>query len=378
MASPLPPIDRSQFPVAERVAYLNTALMTPLPVAAVAAMAWDAEAASRLASDAYGERWATVERVRGQAAALLGAEPDDVAFTRNTTDGMALVAAGLDWRPGDRIVLAAGDHENTTAAWLALSHHGVAIDVVDPVGPTGSLPPEVFARVLEAGEGRVRVVAISWVQAHNGWRTDLAGLSALAHEHGALLCVDAIQALGVVPGDLVADGADAVAAGAQKWLLGPHGIGITYLAPGLREQLRPLAPGVPLPPDAGGPDPARSARAHEPGALNHTGIAGLGAALDLREESDPADAVWAWVDRLCGRLADGLAGLGATLLSDRGDGRSSLVTASVPGLDPEVVRARLAAADVVVAPRGGGVRFSVHGWNDDADVDAALAAVAAL
>ncbi len=372
-----PPLDRTQFPVAGQVAYLNTALMSPLPVAAVAAMTWDAEAASHLAAKAFGERWATLERVRGQAAVLLGAPAEDVAFAQNTTEGMALVAAGLEWRSGDRVVLAAGDHEATTGPWRARAADGVEIDLVDPVGPAGELPLDGFARALEAGGGRVRAVAVSWVQAHNGWRTDLAALADLAHEHGAWLCVDAIQGLGVVPGDLAGWGVDAAAAGAQKWMCGPHGIGVAYLAPALREHLRPLAPRYPHPPDVGGPDPATSARAHEVGALNHTGIAGLGASLELLAGAGP-DEVWAWVDGLCRRLADGLVDLGATVLSDRQGGRSSLVTAAVPGLDPEEVRARLAEADVVAAARGDGVRFSVHAWNDDDDIDAALNAVGSL
>lgn len=377
VASPSPPLDRSQFPVAGEVAYLNTALMSPLPVAAVAAMTWDAEAASHLASQVFGERWVVAERVRGQAAALLGAPPEDVAFTRNTSEGMALVAARLDWRPGDRVVLAGGDHGATTGAWRARAAEGVAIDVVDPRGPMGELPLDGFARALEAGGGRVRAVAVSWVQAHNGWRADLAALAALAHAHGAWLCVDAIQGLGVIPGDLVAAGVDVAVAGAQKWMCGPHGVGVAYLAPGVRERLRTVAPSLPLPPDAGGPDPATSARALEVGALNHTGIAGLGAALDLLAEAGP-EAVWTWVDALCRRLADGLADLGATVFSDRGDARSSLVTVAVPGVDAEDARARLAEADVIVATRGDGLRLSVHGWNDDDDIDAALAAVSTL
>lgn len=377
VVSASPPLERSQFPVSERLAYLNTALMSPLPVAAVAAMTWDAEAASHLASRAFGERWATVARVRGQAATLLGASPEDVAFTRSTSEGMALVAAGLDWRPGDRVVLAAGDHDATTGPWRARAAEGVELDLVDPVGPVGELPLDGFARALDAGGGRVRVVAVSWVQAHNGWRVDLAALADLAHEHGAWLCVDAIQGLGVVPGDLVADGVDAAVAGAQKWMCGPHGIGVAYLAPALRERLRVVAPPLLLPPDAGGPDPATSARALEVGALNHIGIAGLGAALELLAEAG-SDTLWAWVDGLCRRLGDGLADLGATLLSDRDGARSSLVTAAIPGVEPEEATARLAEADVVAAARGGGLRFSVHGWNDDDDIDAALAAVSDL
>lgn len=374
-AAPLP---RHQFPLAGEVAYLNTALMSPLPVAAAEAMAADAERAGRRGSGAYEARWAEAERVRGRAAALLGASVEDVAFVPSTTAGLGLVATGLDWRAGDRVIVASGDHPATTGPWRAQARHGVAIDEVEAAGPAGALPLDGFARALEAGRGRVRVVAVSWVQAHSGWRTDLAALAALAHDHGALLCVDAIQGVGVVPCHLAAWGVDAAAAGAQKWMLGPHGIGLAYLAPGLRERLAVAVPGAPPPPDAGGPDPGTSARAHEAGALNHAGLAGLGAALDLLAAPGP-EAVWSWVDDLARRLAEGLAALGATVRSGRdGDERSALVSVALPGLTPLEARDRLAVAGVVAAPRGEGLRFSPHAWNDRADVATALAAVAAL
>ena len=226
----------------------------------------------------------------------------------------------------------------------------------------------------------MRVVAVSWVQAHHGWRTDLAGLAGLAHDHGALLCVDAIQGLGVLPADLGAWGVDAAAAGAQKWLLGPHGIGLLAVAPALWERLRVAAPSLGSVVDGSGdgmPAFVPSARRYEGGALDHSGIAGLGAGLSLLAGAG-VDAVWAWVDHLTDRLAAGLAAAGATVLSSRGEGRSALVAATFPDREAVDVVAALAAAGVVVAARGDGVRFSPHGWNTEAEVDAAVAAVAAL
>ena len=376
-----PPLPRDQFPIAADVTYLNTALMSPLPVAAVDAMAADAALASRRASAAYDERMATAADVRRRAAALLGVAVDDVAFTRNTTQGLGVVASGLDWREGDRVLLAAGDHPSTELPWRAQVERGVTIDRVPAQGPGGALPLDAFATALDAGGGRVRVVAVSWVQAHHGWRTDLAGLAVLAHEHGALLCVDAIQGLGVLPAALGAWGVDAAAAGAQKWLLGPHGIGLLAVAPELRERLRVAAPSLGSVADDGSGDGmptfVASARRYEGGALDHSGLAGLGAGLDLLAGAG-VEAVWDWVDHLADRLAVGLAAAGATLLSSRGEGRSALVAVTVPDRGASDVMAALAAAGVVVAARGDGVRFSPHGWNTEAEVDAAVAAVASL
>lgn len=375
-----PPLPRDRFSLADGVVYLNTAVMSPLPRRAVAAMVADVEAAAEQGSSGYDVRMGEVEVVRDAAATLMGVGIDDVAFVRNTTEGLGLVAAGLDWRTGDAVVVPAADHPNTVLPWRARCDAGVEVIAVDRLGPTGTLPLDAFAAALDAGRGRVRVVAVSWVQADTGWRSDLAALARLAHAHDALLCIDAIQGLGVVPCELEAWGVDAAAAGAQKWMLGPHGIGVAYMTAHLRDRLRVLAPGASSVAEATGSTLTyrTSARRFESGAHNHTGIAGLGAGLDLLADAGP-DAVWAWVDHLATRLADGLGALGVEVVSARSNGeRSGIVTAVLPGLDPLDAVARLERLGVVVAARGPGIRFSPHAWNTTAEVDAALAAVASI
>ena len=124
--------------------------------------------------------------------------------------------------------------------------------------------------------------------------------------------------------------------------------------------------------------PVTSAARFEAGAPAHTAGAGWAAALDLLAAAGPED-VWRWVDRLADRLATGGTALGLSVVSPRtADARSALVTVAVPGVSPETVATRLAAADVVASVRHAGVRLSPAGWNDDTDVDAALAALASL
>lgn len=369
----LPPLPRDQFPVAERLAYLDTAHASPLPVAAAEAVAADAVAAGRQGSTGLDERFARLAPLRAAVAALLGPSVDaeDVALVANTTQGLGLVAAGLDWQPGDVVLVPADDHPTTILPWRAQAHRGVTVVPV----PLAGLPDAI------ASTPRVRVVALSWVQAHDGERSDLAALAGAAHAVGALLCVDVIQGAGVVPADLFAWKVDAAAAGSQKWLLGPHGIGALAVTPALRERLRlvtaskgSLAGGV----DGGPLVPVPSAARFEAGAPGHGAVAAWAAAVDLLGGAG-IDAVWAWVDRLATRLATGCAGLGLEVLSPRSDAaRSALVTIAVPGVAAADVVARLAAADVVASARGDGVRLSPAGWNDDADVDAALAALGSL
>jgi selenocysteine lyase/cysteine desulfurase len=374
-----PPLPRDQFPLAGRVAYLDTAHASPLPRVAAEAVAADARDASERGSAALETRYSRLAPLRAVVAGLLGAGVDDVALVANTTQGLGLVAAGLDWRPGDRVLVPATDHPTTVLPWRVQARHGVTVDLV-PV-PSGVSVAAALESAL-ASTTDVRVVALSWVQAHDGERTDLAALAAVAHAAGALLCVDAIQGAGVVPADLLAWGVDAAAAGAQKWLLGPHGIGALAVTPALRDRLSlvtasqtSLAEGA----DGGPIVPLGSAARFEAGAAGLAAVSGWAAAVDLLADAG-MPAVWSWVDRLASRLATGCADMGLEVVSPRSPtaARSALVTVTVPGVEPAAVGARLAAADVVVSVRKAGVRLSPAGWNDDTDIDAALTALAAL
>jgi len=382
MSDGVPPLPRSEFPIAERYRYLNHALVAPLPLTAAEAMAADIRLSAAGASTVHGQREQMVEAVRSAAAGVMGVDAEAVAFVKNTTEGLAFVANGLDWRVGDRVVVPDREYPSTLFPWLGLSDRGVIVDRVEPDGPAGTLPLEGFAATLERGDGRVRAVALSWVQFERGWRTDLDALAALCHAHEALLCVDLIQGLGVLPCDLSTWRVDFAVAGAQKWLLGPEGIGVLYVAPAHLERLRVSEPGWASVVDQEADRPAfelaPSARRFEGGTHNLTGITGMGASLDLLMTAG-LEEVWSWVDHLCDRLVSGLMELRANVLSDRSPtGRSAIVTAQLPGVDPVAAVDTLLTHGVVAKARAGGIRFSPHGWNDESDIDAALEALAVV
>lgn len=374
------PLPREQFPVADRYRYLDHAGVCAPPTVVAHAIARDASTATMFGSVAGSRRADRTEEVRARCAGLLGVPVDDVAFVKNTTEGLGFVANGLTWAPGDRVVVADREFPSTVFPWLGLRDLGVEVDLLDPVGPGWTLPPERFEEALVAGGGRVRAVVVSWVQFARGWRSDLAVLADLAHRHGAILVADVIQGLGVLPAHLAEWGVDAAMADAHKWLLGPEGIGVLYVDPSLRERLRVLEPGWASVVQRGEwgslelhLDP--SARRFEGGSYNLNGIAALGAAADLLAGAG-IDAVWAHVDDLCEGLADGLRAQGATVVSDRSPaGRSAILSATFPDTEPAVVAERLLTHGVVVAARGDAVRFAPHGWNDHDDVAAVLDAV---
>ncbi|MDP9019519.1 MAG: aminotransferase class V-fold PLP-dependent enzyme [Actinomycetota bacterium] len=367
----------------ERWAYLNHAGVTPLPAPAGEALngyARRAAGGGSLAGAGHAER---TEQVRAAAAGLMGVPVKDVAFVKNTTEGLGFVANGLAWDHGDRVVIPAQEFPSMVYPWLALRDLGVMVDTVPTRGPGRSLPVEAFAEAIAAGPPP-KVVATSWVQFGRGWRTDLPALARVCHDAGALLCADVIQGLGVVPTELEAWGVDFAMADAHKWLLGPEGIGVLYVRDRCLDLLRPLEPGwnsvvhreqwdnLDLVWDHG-------ARRLEGGSQNVAGLHALGASIDLLTAAG-VDSVWAHVDALCDRACTGLGDVaGATVLSDRSTGgRSGIVTFTLDGHDAGTVSERLLVEGVVCSPRGGGVRVSPHGYNTAEEIDRLIAAVAVV
>ena len=367
-----PPLDRSQFAVTATFRYLNHASAGVLTRAAVeAGTAFLAEHAS-LGAMGYVDWDERVERVRATAARLLGVGAADVAFVKNTTEGLSFVANGLDWRPGDRVLVADREFPSTIYPWLAQRDRGVTVDLLEPVGAGWTLPLERFADALRAHP--TRVVAVSWVQFARGFRVDLAELAALCHAHGALLCVDAIQGVGVLPAAFEAWGVDFAALDAYKWLLGPLGTGVLYVAEANRDRLRPLEPGWSSVAHRERYDHleliyADSARRFEGGTLATEAILQMGASMDLLLDAG-IDAVWRHVDGLLDHLVARVDETPATVVSDRSpSGRSAVVTLDLAGHDPDRVVDDLRATGVVCSARGDGLRVSPHGYNTRDEVD---------
>ena len=368
-----PPLDRSLFPATERWAYLNAAHTCTPPTPVVQAMAAAVERQARLGSESCEGSEAAVQEVRTKAAGLMGVPATDVAFVKNTTEGMGFVASGLDWCPGDRVLVPDGEFPSSAYPWVALQDRGVVVE---------RPAPQDLAAAIAAGPPP-KVVATSWVQAGRGWRADLAALADVAHDAGALLCVDAVQGLGVVPADLERWGVDAAAASSFKWQLGPEGAGVLYVRAEHLDRLRVLEPGWNSVADRDSYDDRHlvldpTARRLEGGTLNTSGILGVGAGLDLLMSAG-IDRIWAHVDALCDRLVDAATAAGATVVSDRSPAaRSAIVSLTVTGHDPVAVRDALLASGVVCSARAGAVRVAPHGYSTEEDVDRVAAGVAAL
>jgi cysteine desulfurase/selenocysteine lyase len=377
-ATPLP---RDQFPVTGQYCYLNHAGIAPLSRAAVDAGRRFLDDFLYRGSVGFDDWEQPIEDVRHAAATLLGVPSIDVALVKNTTEGLGFVANGLTWTEGDRVLVPNYEFPSTIYPWLSLRDRGVKVDLIEPIGPGQTLPIELFERRLR--EAPTRLVAVSWVQFSRGWRTDLAALAALCHEHGALLCADVIQGVGVVPAALADWGVDFAMADAHKWMLGPLGTGVFYVAERCRDLLRPLEPGWASVAHREEWDNldlayANSARRFEGGSYTIEAVMEMGASLDLLLGAG-IDAVWAHVSALLDFAVGGLEAAGATVLSDRSAaGRSGHITFVVPGHPSDEVWRQLDGEHIVCSPRGGGIRIAPHGYNTTDDLQEVIDVVAHL
>jgi cysteine desulfurase / selenocysteine lyase len=361
---------RSRFPVTRRLAYLNHAAQSPLNSPVRERL----EAYLDLAAENPDQRPGSRAAVRILLARLLGGAPQEYALVTSTGIGIGIVAAGLSWRPGDNVVLPAGEHWNNTYPWLALRERGVELRFV-PARPGGGFDPE---RLEERVDGRTRVVALAAVNHLSGFRADLGRISRTAHAHGALLVVDGIQGAGVVPLDVVAQGIDVLAGAGFKWLLGMHGTGFLYVSREALDRLRPVLPGMFSAEDL--PDELRlwpDARRFETGTLAyglfHAWTAGLELLLDLGVTS-----IHARVMMLTDRLISGLRTKAVSLLTPLDDpaGRSAIVSFTVGSEEAnQGLQARLEAAGVVISVRRGNCRVSPSFFNTEEEIDRLLQAL---
>ena len=366
---------RSFFPVTRDLVYLNHAGVAPISTRVEEALRrYGAEASRRGAFDYARVYDAEIERVRQRAAVLIGARPDEIAFVKNTTEGLGLVAAGLEWREGDQVVTCDLEYPSNVYPWWSLRSRGVETRMLR--SSRGALPLE---RVADALRGpRVRLLALSSVQYGSGFRADLVALGKLCRERGVLFCVDAIQSLGHLPLDVEDCGIDFLAADGHKWLLSVEGCGLFYCSHRVLDLLTPRVVGwrsvvdsrdfdryhLELQPGAG---------RFEEGTPNTAGIFGLGAAIDLLLELG-VDAIAERVLGLSDHLVQGLGARGAELLSPRGPGEASgIVSFRMPHEAPEATARRLRARRIFTVVRRDGVRASPHFYNTPDELDQLLA-----
>ena len=368
----------SEFPVTRRWAYFDHAATAPLPKRSGDVLrSWAAEQESD-GVVGWSEREARLERIRDQAALLLNAHRDEIAFIHSTTHGIGLIAEGFPWRPGDNVITAAEEYPSNIYPWMNLESRGVSLRQVE------SRDGRIWIDDLAAAmDDRSRVLAISHVEFATGFRNDLDALVELCQERGVALFVDAIQGLGPHTIDVRKTPLDFLAADGHKWLLGPEGAGILYVRRDWLERLR--ATGVGWHSVVGSYNSPEnrfvlkpSAARFEGGSFNMPGLLAFGASLGLFLELGPETVS----SRIASRadalrqlaLSAGWSLFGSSLAADR----SAIVALEKPGVDPNRAAALLRRQGVVAACRRGRLRFSPHLYNNSDDFEKLSAGLALL
>ena len=351
-----------EFPLDGDLIYLNHAAVAPWPRRTREAVAAFADENLHRGAAAY-PRWLETERhLREQLARLIHAgSADDIALLKNTSEALSVVAHGLDWRPGDNVVISDQEFPSNRIVWESLREHGVTVRAVDLA--SAATPEQAL---IAAFDNRTRLLSISSVQYASGLRLQLERLGEACARRGVLFCVDAIQSVGALGFDARAIGADFAMADGHKWMLGPEGLAFFYSRPAARERLRLHQFGWHMVEHAGDFErrdwqPATSARRFECGSPNMLGIHALSASLSLLLEigmDTVEQRVLEHSRRLCAEIG---AAPRLRLLSDPDDERrSGIVLFRHDRLPSADLYARLMQAGVICAARGGGVRFSPH------------------
>lgn len=366
-------LGKARFPRARQVAYLDTAAEGLPPEETAAALtAYYAEKAA--GTPARGRLYAKEQQAKCAVARLLGAEAADIAFAGSASDGLNLLANSIDWRAGDEILIHDLEFPSNVLPWLRLRSHGVRVRVL--ASRDGVVD---FEQWVEAIGPATRLVSASIVSYKTGTRLPyLAELAHEAHRAGAVFCADATQALGRVPFTL--EGVDYLVASTYKWLLGVHGAGIVYLAPALRERLAPATAGWYSVREIFTPDRFDRYEAKPGAACLTAGMPNFPAlyALECGVELLVATGVERLHRELAPLVADlraELERLGFELLTPAApEYASGIVSFAHP--DAERIGAALEQEGVIVWAGDGRVRLSLHLYNDAADVERALAALA--
>jgi selenocysteine lyase/cysteine desulfurase len=359
---------RSEFPVTNNLIYLNHAAVAPLSRRAAVAMQKLAQDALDFGSLHYADWMAAYEGVRNATARLINADPKEIAIVKNTSEGIATVAMGIRWKPGDVVVAFEEEFPANFYPWKRLEAAGVEVRWLSVF--------DDLEKIDETAKG-AKLLAISFVQYLSGYRVSLEQIGEICARNSCIFLVDAIQGMGAFPIDVCAAKIDALAADGHKWLLGPEGCGVLYVRQELQEQIEPVEFGwtnvaryadyasrdMTLRPDAG---------RYECGTLNTIGCYGLRASIELLLEVG-VENVAKTVEALGDQIANGAQQLGFELLGRRSPATGAgIVSIRKQGMDAHLIVKRLKDKGIIAAPRQGWVRLSPHFYISPAEIDRLL------
>ncbi|MFT8463908.1 aminotransferase class V-fold PLP-dependent enzyme [Acetobacter persici] len=358
---------RADIPYLDGRVYVDNASVSPMSRRVQAASArYDGIIATQL-RDAKQHALPVFDRGRALAAKLVGARADQVTYVQNTSHGLSLVALGLDWRPGDNLVVCAQEFPSNYLCWIQLEEQGVEVRRIDATN--GRLTPDQVRAVCDA---RTRIVSLSHVQYFSGFRADLSAMADLCREVGALLVVDGTQSVGAVGIDVGASGVDVLVVSAHKWLMGPRGIGFAAFSD---RALGAIVPRVVGWLSVNAPyafnrtlDFLPDARRYEAGTPNGCGIFGLTERLAEIDEIG-MDWIESRILDLGALLREEARRHGLDLAYDfERTSASGINLLSHPRVSPGDMLAHLNDANIYASLRGGAIRVAPHCYNTTCEI----------
>ena len=300
-------------------------------------------------------------------AQMLHARADQIAFVLNTSDGLNLLAGGIDWQPGDRVLINDLEFPANVYPFLNLKRRGVEVDIIQ--SKDYKVTPEQIAAGITS---RTKLISISHVQFSTGAKMDLAAIGKLCRERDILFAVDAIQSLPHTSIDVVKDSIDWLACGPHKWLMSPEGTVFIFASDRVLAQLHQPYLGwtsvddpfnfADLDPERLRPDAGR----FENGNLNFPGIAGLNASMKFFFEFGLPEMERRVLD-LSGYLIDRLEMRGVEVITPKQENeRAAIVSFQFP--ESEKVHERLNSQQIVISLRAGRLRVAPHFYNTEEEI----------
>ncbi|QQO21981.1 aminotransferase class V-fold PLP-dependent enzyme [Bradyrhizobium diazoefficiens] len=373
---------RADTPAASRLAYLHNAGAALMPSPVVAAMKGHIDLEAEIGGYAAADREADrLEAVYGSVARMLNAATDEIALAENATVAWQMAFYALPFRQGDLILTAEAEYAANYVAFLQVARRtGAIIDVV-PSDASGQLDVNALERMID---GRVRLIAITWVPTNGGLVNPAAAAGKIARARGVPYLLDACQAVGQMAVDVEAIGCDMLSATGRKFLRGPRGTGFLYVRRALLQRLEPLmidhfaAPWVAR--DAY--QLRADARRFETWENNYAARLGLGAAIDYA-----LDIGMGPIEQRCRLLADrlrsGLASIRGVKIRDLGSRPGAIVSFTMEGYDADAIVSSAAAAGITIGASDPSstridaeirslptlVRASPHYYNTEAEID---------
>jgi selenocysteine lyase/cysteine desulfurase len=359
---------RGDFPIVENGrTFLNSAYIapSPRPVTAAGAAFYQAKA-TRFIS--VGELLSKTGEVCTQFAKFVNAAPEEIGFVFATSEGENTVANNVPLAPGDNVVVDDLHYDGALVAHRQLEkRRGIELRIVR--NRAGVVTPADFARLVD---NRTRLIATSYVSSVNGLRHDVRALADLAHAHGALLHIDAIQAVGMFPIDVHADDIDFLCAGTYKWLLGGFGVAPFYIKRSLLERVPVDRFGIFQVADERPNfqfELKKTARRYNYASLPFAEVHQLGAALTYLDKVG-VNRIAEHTLRLTRRLETGLLAQGYKLFTPAGN-RSSVLCFYTTRPSKEISSV-LNEAKVDISVRDDHVRASIALFNNVEDIDRLL------